>query len=74
MRRILREWRNKGGKGERYRKERVKYKLTCKKKRGEENERWIKKTQEARTEREVWEIVNKERRRRKGINEGIEGR
>lgn len=33
--------------------------------------KWIK---EARTKSEVWGIVNKERKRRKEINEGIEGR
>lgn len=32
--------------------------MTCKKKRGEENERWIKEAQKARTEKKVWEIVN----------------
>jgi len=48
--------------------------LLCKRKRGEENERWIKEAQEVRTEGEVWGIVNKERKRRKGVNEGIEGK
>ena len=44
----------------------------CKKKRDEENEKWSKEAQEARTEGEVWKIVNRERKRRKGVNEGIE--
>lgn len=44
----------------------------CKKKREEENEKWSKEAQEARTEGEVWKIVNRERKRRKGVNEGIE--
>jgi len=74
VRRTLREWRRRGGEGEKYRKERAEYKLLCKRKRGEENERWIKEAQKARTEGEVWGIVNKERKRRKGINEGIEGK
>lgn len=42
VRRTLREWRNKGGKSKRYRKERAEYKLLCKRKKGEKNERWIK--------------------------------
>ncbi|KMQ82179.1 axoneme-associated protein [Lasius niger] len=48
------------------------YKLLCKNKREEENEKWSKEAQEARTEGEIWKIVNKERKRRKGVNDGIE--
>jgi len=74
VRRTLREWRKRGGEGKRYRKEKAEYKLLCKRKRGEENERWIKEAQEVRTEGEIWGIINKERKRREGINEGIEGK
>lgn len=39
----------------------------------EENERWVKRTQEARTEGQVWEIVRRERRKtRGGGGEGID--
>lgn len=33
---------------------------------------WERKAAEARREREVWEIVNRERKGRRGINEEIE--
>lgn len=40
-----------------------KYIELCEKKKKEENDRWIKKTQDARTEGQVWEVVRRERRR-----------
>lgn len=36
-----------------------------------ENDRWEKQVAEARKENEVWEIVNRERKRRNGINKEI---
>lgn len=60
------------GKGEEYRKRRKEYKELCERKKREENERWEKRAVEARREKEVWEIENRERNRRKRINEGIE--
>jgi len=42
----------------------------CERKKKEENERWERKAEEATRESEVWEIINKERKRRR-INEGI---
>lgn len=33
---------------------------------------WVKKTKEIRRKKEVWEIVNRERRRGRKINQGIE--
>lgn len=43
----------------------------CNRKKEEERERWKKEAEEARTEGQVWEIVNSERRRWKGINREI---
>ena len=71
MRKALRVWRRVGGSGIRYKKERAEYKLLCGKKKKEENERWIKEAQEAKTEGEVWRVVNKERKRGKGVNKKI---
>lgn len=42
------------------------------KKKREENNRWEEKAKEAKKENDVWVIVNRERRRRKWINENIE--
>ncbi|KMQ86086.1 hypothetical protein RF55_15041 [Lasius niger] len=68
---VLRKWRKEGGIGEGHRKLRGEYKLLCKRKKEEENERWLREAQEARTEGEMWQIVNKERKCWKGINEMI---
>ncbi|KMQ82370.1 endonuclease-reverse transcriptase, partial [Lasius niger] len=68
---VLRKWRKEGGSGEEYRKLRGEYKLLCKRKKEEENGRWLREAQEARTEGEVWQIVNRERKCWKGINEMI---
>ncbi|KMQ90798.1 stress response protein nst1-like protein [Lasius niger] len=73
-RRVLRKWRKNGGGGEEYRKARAEYKLMCKRKKEEENEKWLKEAQEAKTEGEVWKVVNRERKRRRVVNEGIEAK
>lgn len=44
----------------------------CKKKKKEENERWEKKVARARRECEVWEIVNRESRKRRRMEKRIE--
>ncbi|KYN16348.1 hypothetical protein ALC57_11395 [Trachymyrmex cornetzi] len=72
VRRVLREWRKGNGKGMEYKKEKREYKELCEVKKREENERWERKVEGARNESQVWEIVNGERKRRKGINKGIE--
>lgn len=73
MRRKLRDWRRKGGEEEKYKRGKQEYRL-CKKKKKEENLRWKKKADEVRREGEVWEVVNRERERkkRKRINKSIE--
>lgn len=57
--------------GEHRRKKRE-YRELCERKKKEENNRWEKRAAEARRENEVWEIVNRERKRRIRVNEGIE--
>ncbi|XP_067214151.1 uncharacterized protein [Linepithema humile] len=71
VRKELRDWRRKGGEGERYKREKREYGKLCERKKEEENRRWERRAEEARRESEVWEIVNRERRRRKRVNEGI---
>lgn len=44
----------------------------CKRKKGEENEKWERKAKEARRENKVWEVVNKKRKKRRRVNEGIQ--
>lgn len=58
--------------GREYRRERQEYRELCEKKKGEENESLERKAMEARRKNEVWEIVNKERKKRKMVKEGIE--
>ncbi|KMQ84972.1 hypothetical protein RF55_16795 [Lasius niger] len=48
------------------------YEILCKRKE-EENEKWVKRAQEARTEGQVWKIVKREKGRIGGrVGEGIE--
>lgn len=44
----------------------------CERKKREENDRWQKEAEQVRSERDVWEIVNRGRRKRKRVNENIE--
>jgi len=44
----------------------------CTRKRKQENKKWERKIKKARRESEAWEIVNRERRKRKRMNENIE--
>lgn len=60
----LREWRRKDTDGRVYRERKKEYKDLCDRKKKEENEKWKKKAKEARRENEVWEIINRERKRR----------
>lgn len=51
----------------------MEYKEICKRNKKEENNRWERKTAEVRRESDMWKIVNRERRKRKRMNEGMEG-
>ncbi|EZA48016.1 hypothetical protein X777_14457 [Ooceraea biroi] len=64
-------------KGEKSRKrekrgDKKKYKLLCESKKKEMNDRWEREAENVRREGEVWEIINRDRRRKKRFNEGIE--
>lgn len=69
VRKELIRWRRGRGSGESYRKEKARYRKLCEKKKKEET--WERNVKEARTKGQVWKIVNRERRRRFKINEGI---
>ncbi|XP_011688391.1 PREDICTED: uncharacterized protein LOC105450305 [Wasmannia auropunctata] len=70
-RRALRAWRGVGEGDQTYKREKKEYKELCERKKEEENGRWERKAEEARTEGQVWEIVNRERKKWKGINKDI---
>lgn len=67
----LREWRKKGEGEEKYRGRKKEYREICEKKKREWNKEWERKIKEVKREHEVWEIVNRERKGRKRVNEGI---
>ncbi|XP_039312991.1 uncharacterized protein LOC120359478 [Solenopsis invicta] len=71
VRRTLREWRKGWREGQEYRKERREYKEICEKKKREENRRWEREAEEARSVGQVWRIVNRERKKWKGIDREI---
>lgn len=71
VRKELREWRKGRGDGREYRERRREYREFCERKKKEDNEKWEKKVTEARRESEVWEVVNKERRKTRRVDEGI---
>jgi len=71
VRRELRMWR-KGGKKETYKEKKREYKELCERKRREENERFEREAEKAGHEREVWRVINRERKYRERVNEDIE--
>lgn len=72
LRRELRRWKKGRGDGKGYKERKGNYNKLCKEKKREENERWLREVEKAKTEDKVWEIINKCRRRWKRVNEGIE--
>ncbi|KAL6429518.1 hypothetical protein ACFW04_008298 [Cataglyphis niger] len=71
VRKELRKWREKGGDGKCYREAKRKYKKLIEGKKKEEKERWEREVREIKTEGQVWELVNRERRRKRKVNEDI---
>jgi len=71
VRRELRQWRGRRGGGDRYRMVKREYKELCERKRREESERWIELAKNARTEGQIWTVINKERSRKRNIDGGI---
>lgn len=57
---------------EKYKGEKKRYKKLYEEKKRKENERWERKVKEMSREKEVWEIVNRERSGRRRVNEDIE--
>lgn len=49
----------------------LRYRKLCERKKGEKVIRWEKEVKEARTEEQIWKIINRERKNRKRVNEGI---
>ncbi|XP_024867350.1 uncharacterized protein LOC112451550, partial [Temnothorax curvispinosus] len=68
---MLRKWRREGGEGDSYREEKQRYKKLCEGKKRREMEKWEAEVKQIRTEGQVWKVVNKERKRRRRVNEGI---
>lgn len=48
------------------------YKKLCEEKKRRESERWEREIEGMRTERQVWGVVGRERRRRKRMEQGTE--
>ena len=67
----MRRWRRGKGEKKDYKELKTEYRELCKRKKKEEEERVIREIGEANTERKVWEIINRDRKSRKKINEGI---
>lgn len=60
-----------GGGGEKYREVKRGYNRLCERKKKEEGERWAEVVKNAKTEGQVWEVINRERRKGGGIDERI---
>lgn len=68
MKKRLKKWR-KGKELERTIGEKKKYREMYERKRREKNERWMEETK---TQKQVWEVVNRERKKKVEVNRGIE--
>lgn len=68
MRRILKEWWKERVGKEEYIEGKKEYRSLCERKKEERNEELIKEAREAKTQKQVWEVMNKERRRRVEVN------
>lgn len=51
------------GDGKRYKEKKKEYRKICERKKTEENKKWMRKAQEARTEEQVWGILRLEKRK-----------
>lgn len=72
VRKELRNWRRIGGNKDMYKEMKKGYKEICEKKKREERERWVREAGKARAEGKVWDLIRKERKRKKKVNEEIE--
>lgn len=71
LRKELNEWRRDGKNEARYKEEKRRYRRTCEGKKKEEAKRWEMEVKGIRTEGQAWEIINRGRKRRKGLNKSI---
>lgn len=44
----------------------------CEEKKKKEMERWVEEMKEVKSEKQVWKVVNRERKKKRGVNEDIE--
>lgn len=71
LRESFRKWRRGKCNKQTYRECKKTYEVMCEEKREKEREKMLNEAMSARTEAEVWKIVNKERKTWKGVDEGI---
>ncbi|XP_032674656.1 golgin subfamily A member 6-like protein 22 [Odontomachus brunneus] len=74
VREELKRWKKRGGEGVNYKEMRNRYREHCNEKRRKERDKWERELEEVRSEADVWKVVNKGRKKRKRIREGIEMR
>lgn len=72
VRKELRCWRKGSGTKEKYREKKREYHEMIERKKREEQEEMVREISEANTENKVWEIINRDRKKRKTMGEGIE--
>ncbi|KAL0098850.1 hypothetical protein PUN28_020795 [Cardiocondyla obscurior] len=68
----LEKWREGRGSWNKYKKSKKEYKKLCDRKKEEEKKKWEKEVEQTKTEEDVWKIVNKGRKGRRGVDEKIE--
>lgn len=70
VRKALRDWRIRKEEKEKYRDLEKEYKELCERKTREKGERWIEEAKRTKTGQQVWELVNRERKKKKS-EEGV---
>lgn len=68
----MKKWRTIGGEENRYREEKRMYRRVCEEKKKKEMERWVEEMKEVKSKKQVWKVVNRERKKKRGVNEDIE--
>ena len=71
VRKELRRWRKEGGDGKMYAERRKEYRKLCEEKKKKEVEGWEKELEGVRNEGQVWKVVIREMKKRRGVNEEI---
>ncbi|XP_070529775.1 golgin subfamily A member 6-like protein 6 [Cardiocondyla obscurior] len=72
VRTALRGWRRGEKRREEYRKIKKEYKDLCEEKKRREVERWIEEVKRVKTEKQIWEKIERERKKRGGGRENLE--